>query len=338
MELIQALKKGTVCNECGGILVQTVSDFVCQSCGLVHSKVFANPQKEMYHDPEKEKCHFEIANRSWIHDDLGSFLDFRKSKYFKNSRGKVLKREKQTHLLRQKKLNDLHSYGSNKKRLYRALRILSSIIGTLELPNSIKEDAAKLFRISEEKLKGKVFIAEMVAGAIYLSIRTNSKETLRLKQLLEACKNNDYNVRPNKILEAAALIRKEVKRPLRVLRPIDYYEFILSKTSQDSRILQILEKKKQHPETFFQNIRKPYRLFLEKMSLEKREGRNTYVLACATFVGADISLVRTQKNKKSSFIPQNLLAKVLDVAEFTLREHFLKIVKPVIPELILELD
>ncbi|MFX0094133.1 MAG: hypothetical protein ACFFBD_20515 [Candidatus Hodarchaeota archaeon] len=339
MELIQILEKDTTtCEECGGTLVQTTSDFVCQSCGLVNRKVYVNPNAEMFHDTDKEICHFEKSNRSWIHDDLGSFLDYRNSTHFRNSQGKSLQKEKQCDLIRQKKLNDLHSNEPNKKRLYRALRILSRIVGTLELSGAIKEDSAKLFRLSENKLTGIVFIAEMIGGAIYLSIRTNSNENLRLKKLVEAFTNNGYNVRPNKILEAAALIRKEVKRPLRILRPIDYYETILSKISQDSRVIQTLEKKKMIPEIFFQDIRSSYHLFLKKITLERREGRNTYVLACATFVGADMLLAHTQKNRKSSFIPQNLLANVLDVAEFTLREHFLKIVKPMIPDLLSKLQ
>ena len=76
-------------------------------------------------------------------------------------------------------------------------------------------------------------------------------------------------------------------------------------------------------------LRKTSQEILKKLSNDLRGGRDPYALACATVAGADL-LIANNFGKKRGFATQRLISRVGDVAEYTLREHFLQIIKKVI--------
>lgn len=324
-----------ICSECGGVLVQTFSDIVCSRCGLVQHQVFVEPSFTLTECTETPPGSVFVAqgNRPNIVDDLGSFIGHYRSRKLKDADGHYLSSSNQEDFQRQKKINDLDIHTQGKKREYRALCMLNALIGVLEISCSIRNDAAVLFNKTHNQLEGQVYIAEMIAGAVYISIRTSQGETIQLKDLLRACENVNLHVRANKVLQAAALIRKLTGRQIRVPKPFDYFEKILNKVIYDRRFSERLEKYI-FPMEQYSVLLRDYatRLFNQIEKLD-RGGRNPYVTACAAFAGADILVASVKCDKKTGFISQRLLAGITGVAEFTLRDHYLKIIKPLIKNL-----
>ena len=90
-----------------------------------------------------------------------------------------------------------------------------------------------------------------------------------------------------------------------------------------------------HVQTLYiQSLRKLTKELLENLSDEKRGGRDPFALACACVVGADVIIGRYNKRRRG-YITQGTLARINNVAEFTLREHYLTIVKPILGKIVL---
>ncbi len=323
------------CSECGGSIVQTFSDVVCSQCGLVQYKVFVEPRFTIMEVPESQSNSVYVAqgNRPNIADDLGSFIGHYRSSTLRDAGGKRLSASKQKRFQRQKKINDLDVHTQGKKREYRALRMLNTLMGVLETSSTVRDDAALLFKKTQDQLEGQVYIAEMIAGAVYLSVRTTPGENLQLKDLIQACENANLRVRSNKVLQAAALIRKITGRQVKVPQPLDYFEKIFNKLTQDKRVFTRLKRQNFSVEDYNLSLRDYTARILKHIKLSTRGGRNPYITACAAFVGADILIARIKQNKKIGLIPQKQLAEIMEVAEFTLRDHYLKLIKPILKEI-----
>jgi len=328
----QQEKEEELCSECGGHLVQTFSDVVCSKCGLVEQKVFVEPHFTLLETDEavKGSVYVSPGNRPNIADDLGSFIGHYRSSNLRDVGGHRLSEGEQEKFQRQKKLNDLDVHTQGKKREYRALCMLNDLVGVLELSPVVCDDAALLFRKTQEQLEGQVYIAEMIAGAVYLSVRTSPEEKLQLKDLIKACENANLNVRANKVLQAAALIRKLTGRQLKTPQPRDYFEKIFNSMAQNKDVLERLTRNEIAVNDYNLLLRDYASRILKQIDLSSRGGRNPYVVACAAFAGADILVARTLRDKKNGLIPQKQLAEITEVAEFTLRDHYLKVIKPLL--------
>ncbi|MFX0092132.1 MAG: hypothetical protein ACFFBD_10260 [Candidatus Hodarchaeota archaeon] len=324
-----------ICFECGGFVVQTFSDVVCSQCGLVQRRNYVEPHFTIVEQAEQQThcAYVAQSNRPNIVDDLGSFVGHYRSSKLRDADGNRLSGSKEKKFQRQKKINDLDVHTQGKKRQYRALRMLNSLMGVLELSSSTKDDAALLFQKTEAQLEGHVYIAEMIAGAVYLAVRTNSNENLQLKDLLHACENAGLKVRSNKVLQAAALIRKISGRQIKVPKPSDYFEKVYNIIIQNKKVLAQLQKQGISVENYDRELRTHTSHLLKQINKAVRGGRNPYITAIATFIGADILIARNTRNRKIGFISQGQMAKICDVAEFTLREHYLKIIKPILKDL-----
>ncbi|MFX1535770.1 MAG: hypothetical protein ACFFDI_16270, partial [Promethearchaeota archaeon] len=102
-------------------------------------------------------------------------------------------------------------------------------------------------------------------------------------------------------------------------------------------VQEIITKKNRKINVFFLELRKEVQKILKDLIAEKRSGRNPYILASAVIVGADV-LMSVKRGRKTGTLSQAIIAKVCGVAEFTLREHYLKIIRPLIADRKTELE
>ncbi|MFX1250407.1 MAG: hypothetical protein ACFFCZ_02205 [Promethearchaeota archaeon] len=319
-----------LCVECGGSLIQTSSDLVCSRCGLVNDPVLVNPAFQIIEQANGYGQTFVAqANRAYVAEDLGSCLGKYNVSSLKDSKGKRLKPELQQNLLRQKKINDIHMQAEGKRKIYNGLSILNEVVSILELPESVREDSAKIFRRCYENLAGECYTAELIGGSLYLSLRTWSSEIIRLEQLIQAFDNAGHRVRKSKVLQSATKMRQIVGRKIKIVTPQDYIEQILHRLMNNDLVQEIITRKNRKINVFFLELRKEVQMILKELIAEKRSGRNPYILASAVIVGADV-LMSVKRGRKTGALSQAVIAKVCGVAEFTLREHYLKVIRPLI--------
>lgn len=315
-----------LCNECGTQLTETLSDYVCPNCGLVAAPRLVESSFFINQDEKTGYSSHSIAEnvKASLLNTKGSFIGFYSNWNISDIQGKRINLNGIQQFKRLKRINDIYSQSQGKERLYRALKLLSGVSGVLELPNSIKDDAARIFRNSYEKLP-EIRIVDLVAASLYLATRLNGYN-LRVKDLLSSFQSENADVLGKHVLFAATQIRIIGGYRIRSTTSEEYLERIIQALINDQEFQLKLYKLHISNLEFGILIRKTSQELLKLLSRDIRGGRDPYVLACATVAGADL-LIAKKFGKNRGFATQRLIARVSNVAEYTLREHFLQIVK-----------
>ncbi|MFW9928202.1 MAG: hypothetical protein ACFFD1_02300 [Candidatus Thorarchaeota archaeon] len=318
-----------ICEDCATQLTETTSDYVCPSCGLVAGKkiVESSYQKSQTAFNGISTQAVEEGNRPSITTQTGSFLGYYNQWNITDITGKNLRSQKKLEYRRLKRINDIYSQSQGKERLYRALRLLATISGILELPESIKENSAKIFRKCYKNLN-EIRIADLIGASVYLSSRL-SHYNMRLKDLLLSFENENVEVLGKNILYAATQIRILTGFKIKATSSEEYLERVVQSLINDQEFKIKLQKLLISNIEYGILLRRTSYDLMKKLSKNLRGGRDPYALACATVAGADL-IIAAKFGKKRGFATQRLIARVGDVAEYTLREHFLQIIKKII--------
>lgn len=317
------------CPECGGYIIKTLSDYVCSSCGLVYSKEMISRDASSVNSRFSPSLNHQ-GDRPNMVDGIGTYMGHYGNWKFKDAQGKSVNSSGK--LSRLKKINDYYVHNSSNDSNYRAFRLLNSICGVLELPWQVKIDAARIIRKCSGKLPSKVRMAETVAASIYLATRLSSYN-LRTSKLLEVFEKETITVLGKQMLFAAYCIKSLIGFSLKPCRSEDYLESVLSKIQNSEDISNRLKSKNMKPDQYIILLRRISRFLLTKIPPHSRGGRNPYALAGATVAGADTIIARINSQKRG-IITQKNIAKLSEIAEYTLREHYLVIVKPVVQKIV----
>lgn len=318
------------CKECGSAIVSAGTKRVCSGCGLVVSyDVIVNDA--YYYVPSNISNSLAGAD-DCLHIVDGTYMGHYGKWDFKDAHGNRI--ENTVIITRLKKMNDYY-YRDNEisdRNLRRAFKLLNSICGVLELPPLIKRDSARIIRKCKNGMPAKVFLHEFVAASIYLTVRLSSVQ-LHVSELLKAFEKESVTVLGKQMLFAAYCIKSLIGFSLKPCRSEDYLESVLSKIQNDEDISNRLRTKNMKPDQYIILLRRITRFLLTKIPPHSRGGRNPYALAGATVAGADTIIARIN-NQKRGIITQKNIARLSDIAEYTLREHYLVIIKPVVQKIV----
>lgn len=328
------INKREYCKECGGKLIDTGTDMVCRFCGLVNARIYHQPNYQVIKTAKSFGSVYASAGDISVKGDrLGTRIGKFNERYMADFSGKPINSDSKEKYYRYKKIQDYYVASEDNDRTYRATRMLNSVIGTLELPEKVKLSAYFIYsKINQEKIP-KIRMIDMVSAAIYLAIRTQTYN-LRIKELLESIESLGYKITGRQVLAAAAIIKRETKLRVRNVRPENYIERVISNLANDYNLQKKLNKNLIDKNIYIQSLRKLTKELLENLSDEERGGRDPFALACACVVGADVIIGRYNKRRRG-YITQRTLARINNVAEFTLREHYLTIVKPILGKIVL---
>jgi transcription initiation factor TFIIIB Brf1 subunit/transcription initiation factor TFIIB len=325
------------CLECGGNLIQTDSDIVCNDCGLISNMIFEKPSLQMINSTNSYgNQHTSVSERPSGIKTLGTFVGKYRKQNFVDSSGMNLKHPKKLQYRRLKSLNDIYLHYSGRQREYRGYTFLSRICCSLELTEAAKADSLFLFQKFHLILKKEIKLPSLVMGTIYLAVRAR-KENIELKRLIKSAQLNGYNVAGKEIIRAASLIRQNAKVKIQYVKSEEYLDSIISRIQRDYSLRSQIERKIDKKDDYFHNLRIVTKQLLTYFPLKKRGGRNPFVLAAAMINAADIILARQKifpncylRKSRRGILTQKRLSKILDIAEFTLREHYLLLAKPLI--------
>lgn len=328
------INKREYCSECGGKLIDTGTDVVCRICGLVNARIYQHPNFQTVKTSKSYgSVYTSTGNISVNGERLGTRIGKFSDKYLADFSGKPIGNENKEKYNRYRKIQDYYISSNDNDRSYRATKMMGSIIGTLELPEKVKTASYFIYsKINQDKIP-KIRMIDMVSAAIYLAIRTQTYN-LRIKELIGNIESLGYNITGRQILAAAAIIKRETKLRVRNVRPENYIERIITNLANNYNLQKKLSKNFIEKTTYIQCLRKLTKDLLIKLSDEERGGRDPFALACACVVGADVVIGRYNKRRRG-YLTQRTLAKINDVAEFTLREHYLTIVKPILDKVTL---
>ncbi len=328
------------CLECGGILVQTESDIVCLSCGLVANQIYEKPTIHLIKTENSFGSQYAaISEKPSSMKTLGTYVDTYKKKHLADSRGNLLKIPAKRRYQRLKSLNDIYIHFSGRQREYRGYSYLCAICSILQITEVAKSDALFLFRKAHSDLKGRLKLSSIVMGSLYLAIRSR-RENIELIRLVRVAQDQGHSILGKDIIKAAALIRQYARIRVRYVKSEEYLDNIISRLKNNEDIQTRLSKRSNMSlNDFFQYLKITAKKILAKFPSSHRGGRNPFILAVAVIVAADILLARHVlfpqcylKSSRRGILTQKYLAKSLEIAEFTLREHFLLLTKPLLTE------
>ena len=319
------------CSECGGDLIETDADTVCKYCGLVFQRRYANHQAIGNALDIDSAKHQSLGSRESIADGLGTFIDYYAPRgqgaLLKDGQGRMLPQETRRRYMRLKRMNDIFFHVDDKQREYRGLMIIHRIVNALELSSDLKESAASYFRKACQRKQGSPTLAELAIGAIYLSVRS-SRVILKIDDIKEVCDNSGYPLEKKRMLWAAAYIRKKTGATIKIPTPEEYLERVIHNLSAVDSLNGQIRKAGITPEEYFVKLRQATLHILRVFPHQKRGGKNPFIFACAAVCGAEIVLRKI--NPRRRILTQREVAVVNDVAEFSLREHFLTAIKGVL--------
>lgn len=135
---------------------------------------------------------------------------------------------------------------------------------------------------------------------------------------------------------------KFVIKKITYMKSEEYLSPIIRRLRQHNTIShQLSQRIRVSTDEYFNYLRTGAKTILHKHPRSARGGHNPFILAAATIIASDILLARhilfpqcyTRKTRRD-FLTQRQLATVLNIAKFTIREHFLLLVKPLMESII----
>ena len=118
------------CPECGGNILLTSFEKICQECGLVVDKFFKESSylfNEVIKKSNLSKQYVALGERTDFIGGLGSFIDYENSKYLRDKSGKLLSPNEQRLFRRLKKNYSQFLRIKNHETEYRIFNILNKI-------------------------------------------------------------------------------------------------------------------------------------------------------------------------------------------------------------------
>jgi transcription initiation factor TFIIIB Brf1 subunit/transcription initiation factor TFIIB len=325
------------CMECNGRLIRTDSDMVCTNCGLIANQIYEKPSLQLINTEGSYKNQYNsISDRPSSMKSLGTFLGTYRKRNLMDVTGSALSTEKKLQYRRLKSVNDIYLHFSGRQREYRGYSLLTRVCSTLEITDTTKADALYLFKKVHLPLRKEVKLSGLIMGSIYLAIRTR-KENIELNRLTKAVQDNGYSMRGKQIIRAASLIRKHAKIRVQYVKSEEYLENIIGRIQKDYCVRNEVMKKIAIKKEYYHCLKVVARQLLKQFPIVKRGGRNPFILAAAMINAADIILARHKmfpqcylNQRRRGVLTQKKLSEILDIAEFTLREHYLLLAKPLV--------
>ena len=325
------------CLECGGSLIQTDSDIVCFSCGLIAHQIYQKPSVQLINSEKSYGNQYaSISERPSSMKTLGTFIGGYRKQPRMDSSGSLVTVDKKLQYRRLKSLNDIYLHFSGRQREYRGYNLLSRICSSLEITETAKADALFLFQKVHLHLRKEIKLSCLIMGALYLAIRSR-KENIELNRLIKAIQVHGYSIAGKEVIRAASLIRQHAKIRVRHVKSEEYLDTIISRIQKDYSIRSAIQKKIGDRTEFFRCLKAVARQLLYQFPTKRRGGRNPFILAAAMLNASDIILARHKifphcyiKRSRRGILTQKKLSEILDIAEFTLREHYLLLAKPLI--------
>ena len=324
------------CLECGGNLIQTESDVVCMNCGLVANKIYEKPTIQLIKAEKSFGSQYvSISERPSSMKSLGTYVGSYRENFLADAKGFQLKIPAKRQFKRLKSLNDIFLHFNGRQREYRGYNFLTTLCSVLQITDAAKADALFLFRKVHSLLRKELKLSSLVMGSLYLSIRSR-RENIELARLVAAAQNHGYSIFGKDVIKAASLIRQHARIRVSHVKSEEYLDNIISRLERDNEITKQMKKKLIAKKSeYFHCLKLGAKKLLLNFPQSERGGRNPFILAAAIIIASDIMLARDnsffqcyKRKSRRGILTQKHIASILNIAEFTLREHFLILAKP----------
>ncbi|MBD3193688.1 MAG: hypothetical protein GF317_01435 [Candidatus Lokiarchaeota archaeon] len=320
------------CPECNSKILIVSHEKICSNCGLVIDKVF---QETSYTFDDSSlngslnKQYVALGKRTDFVGGLGSFIGYEKARHFKDISGNLINPNGQKLFRRLKKNYSQFIRIKDHETEYRIFNILNKISIFLDLNKNIRHNAAYYYKKiikSEEKVINNI---SLIAFCIFFAARKeNHNAPININEISKAFQNFGHRVNPRLILRDGLKYKNHLAVKSEPHQCEDYLNRLISEVISHEIIEKRLKKKglTWSIEMFKNKLTLMSRKILTKLTKWKRGGRNPFILTGAVIYLADKLLA--EKYNQKSVLTQKLISEATDIAEYSIRDHYVNLLKP----------
>jgi transcription initiation factor TFIIIB Brf1 subunit/transcription initiation factor TFIIB len=320
------------CTECAGHAVLTKGEYVCTACGLVLARQVVSSPYQMHEEEgnasSHSKAYVALGKRPVMVGGLGSFIDYQASRFFYDRTGRPLTPRKQQLFRRLKYDYNLRLRIAKRETTYRALRSLSRVADLLSLTDNIKDKAAYYYQKMDKTLDNSDITSHLtlMAYGLMLAVReTRENAPITLQEIADAFQKLGHRVTSRSIIRQALSVKKKIS-----LVPIkraseDYLQRIVSQTVNYPTIRLRLRRAGLVAQEYQARLVKYAHQLFSRIGAFERGGRNPFIFAVAVVYSSDLLIAKMAKRRP--ILTQKLIAKATNAAEYSVRDHYAKLLK-----------
>ncbi|MFX1521694.1 MAG: hypothetical protein ACFFCD_17445 [Promethearchaeota archaeon] len=318
-----------ICNECKGKIVLNRGLYVCEECGLVAETQYV-PQDYIIsvHTDKNDlaKQYVSPGERVDIVDGMGSYIGSFKETNSRDYQGNQLSKDKELYF---KKLNRIYNFRArirHKESQYRVLKSLNRATVLLQVSDKTKQRAAYIYRKSLKHADQKEALTHpvLMAAAFFMAVRER-REPITLQEVITVFEQLGHRIAPKKVIRGIETLKKCPGIELVRRKSEDYIPRLASKVIKHPEITSRIRRRLWKSSVYQSLLMKTANMLLDKITPEQRGGRHPYIFAAAVLYGADL-LIAKQFDRRS-VLTQKLLAKIVNVAEYSIRDHYCTLLK-----------
>jgi transcription initiation factor TFIIIB Brf1 subunit/transcription initiation factor TFIIB len=302
---------------------------VCEECGLVADTQYVPQDYIISVNTDKNelaKQYVSPGERVDIIDGMGSYIGNFKGTKSRDYQGNLLPKDKELYF---RKLNRIYNFRArirHKESQYRVLKSLNHATTLLQLSDKTKQRAAYIYRKSLKHPNHKEVSTHpvLMTVALFLAIRER-KEPVTLQEVITAFKQLGHRVPLNKVMRVLELLKKCPGIELMRRKSEDYIPRLVSKIVRHPEVISRIRRRLWKLSEYQVLLMRAANKLLEKITLEQRGGRHPYIFAASVLYAADL-LIAKQLDRRSA-LTQKLLAKIVNVAEYSIRDHYCTLLK-----------
>ncbi|MHA1721026.1 MAG: hypothetical protein ACTSWX_06340 [Promethearchaeota archaeon] len=325
-------KNSKHCPECNSNLIQNGHECVCENCGLVIDSVLFVESFQFNDITSSELSagdqYVSIGKTIDNICTLGSHIDFFSTKVFCDYKHQLIPSKLQ------KKFRKLKSYTlpikiKNHETDYRILRILNNITKYLRLSSAVKNRAAYYYRSIKNKAPSIRNHISLIGFCIFYAAREYSNNApISIREICEAFNIVGHRVSPRLILRDSIEYQNHIKKKNHPHKSEDFISRFINSIVTSPDVKNRLEKKKSKWDisTYKNLLEKKSQFIIDVINQGKKRSWNPFILAGAIVYCADKLLAREYNSK--SILTQKLASQAMQIAEYSIRDHYVKILKP----------
>jgi len=332
IEKIQINEEIKRCPECKGDVIINSFERICRDCGLVINNFYKESSYIFNNNNNKNnssKQFVALGERTDFVGGLGTFIDFENSKYLKDKSGKLLPPIEQKLYRRLKKNYAQFLRIKNHETEYRIFNILNKISIYLNLSKTIRNNAAYYYKKiikNEPKIINNI---SLIAFCIFYAARKEFHNApITINEISNAFQNFGHRVNPRLILRDGIRYKKHISKDTHPHKSEDYLTRLIDAVIKHKDIEERLTKKGTDwkIEDFHNRLIQKCREVLNKLTLWHRGGRNPFILTGAIIYLAD-KLLASERDQKP-ILTQKLISEATNIAEYSIRDHYVNLLKP----------
>ncbi|WP_457556435.1 hypothetical protein [Candidatus Harpocratesius sp.] len=322
-----------LCPECGGTLINNGFEIVCQNCGLVINSISFINSYQINENNDCSSCSstqfVSIGNTVDNICTLGSHIDYFSKYTFYDYKKKLIPAEKQKKFSKLKKFYSLSSKIKNHETDYRILKILTQICEYLNISTLVKNRAAYLYHEIKKKAPNIVNHVSLIGFCIFQASKENkSHSPVSLKELCKIFSLLGHRINPKLIIRDYLHYQNFIEIRIKPHQSEDFISRFINDIVNSKEILKRMKIKnsKWQKEEYRRLLHKKSLYILKQLNAKKRGSRNPYILAATVVYCADRLIAKEFQTKP--ILTQKTASNAMNIAEYSIRDHYVKILKP----------